>query len=1819
MNYIALLLLFILTSCVGPLDKGEISLNLSPEVVKKHKESNLGLPSISTVSLDNDQLTVSGLNFTNLSSVKINSQNLSVVSNDGSTLILSAPSAVMLALNTALNLVVETAAGAASVSVTFNLVDGSVTASKIGDGEVGANHLSSMGAGVGQVMQWNGTTWVPTDLSGLTYLGSWDATTSGVGPDAGGGSSAGEYYVVSNPGTVDVDGISSWAAGDWVVWNGTSWDKIDNSTGVTSFNGRTGTVTPQANDYTWAQIDKTTSSIGDLSDVDMTGVAANKILKWDGSKWAISDDLSSGGAGSVSSAEIQDGTIQASDLNAGLNTTLTQVGTNTTDIATNASDIATNAGNITTANSNIATNASNISTNTSNITSNASSISTNTTNIASNTTAIGNKVDKTTTVNGQALSSNVTLTTSNVGEGTNLYYTAARAKADAILNSTAGSETDQAASVAAMKSYVLAQTGAITGSQWTTSGSDIYYNAGNVGIGTNSPTTSKVVIQQSVDSNVGGLRIQNSDNSGALRIWKTATGTEASVFTEQAVDTMALKAGKVGIGTLTPSQALEVQGTVSSGSRDNSISGGGYHVNHHGNNAWFSGVYGYKSRAGATVQDNDQVGQFIGSGYDGTSYKDAASIIFRVDGTPSTGIVPGEMSFYTANSAGTLQNRMTINSAGNVGIGTASPLNKLDVAGYTQIERGESDDSNYWGLGILRKRSDGISPNAGFGASFGFILEGSTDNSFVSAGQISNFWEQNQTDDTGQRDSALSFSTMLNNTMSEKMRISSNGYLGLGTASPQQKLDLYDGIMQVTRTEDDSTSRGHILLVRGDGSGAKATINTENSGSNDVSGISFHINSAEKFRINSNGSVNATSYYGDGSNLTGISASSSSNTGDVTIAADSDANTSGTINFTTAGTTKMTISNSGNIGIGTTSPLDALHVKSAADDSRMILDSASSFDSELKFMENGVTQYTIGHDAATNNFVIGTSNVDTGQRLVIDSSGNVGIGTSAPSNALHVVKNVNSEYAAFIKNGGGSGQGLLIEANAGSSEPLLNARNNLGTSSLYVQGDGKVGIGTTAPIGKFHVDGSSTTARITSSSGPSYLLMGNRDSLGANNPSAITAANGSLYFGGGDDWTSATGGTLNYGMNLSDAGNLFIGTGTTTATEKLQVKGNLYLDSSSSEIKWNGNNLDLRLTNDAIPVVSVRGTASYDSRFDMYDAGDDEVKVQLKTGGSSYFNGGNVGVGTSTPTEKLEVSGNIKADGLVLNGPIRRSSGYTNYISNLPWYSIGSGNVEGYVKLVTPIVHDEVNMFSIKIRGYTYGNVNYRVMDIHCGGYAYSGGGLVSHECKADGTDLPVEIASENRSGTNLVVIRIGTPTTPASRWYYGHFTAEYVGWVDKDPSGFSWVLGETTPALGTNFNNVILNDYLGTITTTGKIGVGNSSPTATVDIFPTTGQVAGLKIDARPNSTGPALQIAASTRSSVENILEIEDSSGANNLVLKAGGDMGLGISSPISKLDVSGGPDMTAGYNRTLTLHGNHPSLVLKSNGNRGGILYDGAAPTEGMGFYVKATTDDVSGSGTRAMTIFNDGNVGIGTAVPSSKLDIQSSNLNTGVLRILESAGGNSIISLSEGGSGNGKLYVNKVDGSNSVVLASAGDSFFMGGYIGIGTTSPSEKLHVVGNLRVQGSTDCTLGGGAGATNCTSDRRLKDNIVHIPYALDKIRNINGVEFDWNEDSLSPGKHSIGVIAQEIQKVFPTAVIENADGYLSVDYAVLVSPLIEATKELDRNLEMYKMMNQGLAEKVDKNTREIASLKEENEDLKKKVESLEERLERLERLLEK
>lgn len=86
-------------------------------------------------------------------------------------------------------------------------------------------------------------------------------------------------------------------------------------------------------------------------------------------------------------------------------------------------------------------------------------------------------------------------------------------------------------------------------------------------------------------------------------------------------------------------------------------------------------------------------------------------------------------------------------------------------------------------------------------------------------------------------------------------------------------------------------------------------------------------------------------------------------------------------------------------------------------------------------------------------------------------------------------------------------------------------------------------------------------------------------------------------------------------------------------------------------------------------------------------------------------------------------------------------------------------------------------------------------------------------------------------------------------------------------------------------------------------------------------------------------------------------------------------------------------------------------------------------------------------------------------------------------------------------------------------------------------------------------------------SSDKRLKDNIELIPNAVEKVQQIKGVSWDWNELSDKEG-HDVGVIAQDLEKVLPELVTTRDTGYKAVRYDKIVALLIEAVKEQQKEL---------------------------------------------------
>jgi hypothetical protein len=95
-------------------------------------------------------------------------------------------------------------------------------------------------------------------------------------------------------------------------------------------------------------------------------------------------------------------------------------------------------------------------------------------------------------------------------------------------------------------------------------------------------------------------------------------------------------------------------------------------------------------------------------------------------------------------------------------------------------------------------------------------------------------------------------------------------------------------------------------------------------------------------------------------------------------------------------------------------------------------------------------------------------------------------------------------------------------------------------------------------------------------------------------------------------------------------------------------------------------------------------------------------------------------------------------------------------------------------------------------------------------------------------------------------------------------------------------------------------------------------------------------------------------------------------------------------------------------------------------------------------------------------------------------------------------------------------------------------------------------------------------AGDVVAYSDARLKENIITIDNAVEKVLAMRGVFFNKKDDKTKARKS--GVIAQEIQEILPEVVTASADGTLGVAYGNIVGVLIEAIKELKAEIDELK-----------------------------------------------
>ncbi|MDN5213568.1 tail fiber domain-containing protein [Fulvivirgaceae bacterium BMA12] len=213
--------------------------------------------------------------------------------------------------------------------------------------------------------------------------------------------------------------------------------------------------------------------------------------------------------------------------------------------------------------------------------------------------------------------------------------------------------------------------------------------------------------------------------------------------------------------------------------------------------------------------------------------------------------------------------------------------------------------------------------------------------------------------------------------------------------------------------------------------------------------------------------------------------------------------------------------------------------------------------------------------------------------------------------------------------------------------------------------------------------------------------------------------------------------------------------------------------------------------------------------------------------------------------------------------------------------------------------------------------------------------------------------------------------------------------------------------------------------------------------------------------------------------------------------------------------------------------------------------------------------TGSSGSTGNISREGNVSIGTTTSGAKLRVDADS----ALGLLLERNNNiytdtqARIGISSNNLGGPGLRLSISSNNGSTFL----DGIFLheNTNVGIGNTTPSQKLHVSGSVL------------ANSYLTSSDKRYKKNIRKVENSTSKLTLLRGVQYNMDQGNFQSNgftaQNKIGLIAQEVKKVFPELVHEDAKGFLSVDYISLIPVIIEALKE--QNQTIANQQNQILA----------------------------------------
>ncbi len=1055
-----------------------------------------------------------------------------------------------------------------------------------------------------------------------------------------------------------------------------------------------------------------------------------------------------------------------------------------------------------------------------------------------------------------------------------------------------------------------------------------------------------------------------------------------------------------------------------------------------------------------------------------------------------------------------------------VGVGTGDPTGVFEIVTSDEGARNTNEDAL-----VLTRRAAGSYPYYPFGNSILFRGETYRTNS-IAATYLPHARIKTQLRDHSLSTEGvdMSFELMETDTdaaPTERMRITSTGYVGIGTIAPAAKLEIntdedwsagwrnnlklesiYYPSMRFHATNVDKTAvignnndGGLWFSVNGAGDawGLYGMVikpdRTVGIGT-DTPAYKLHVNSTTTDEVARFQSTDRDAY---------ISIEDDTTTGYLGVDGNFDVLSLG-LDTDMASASNLNITRDGKVGIGNNNPSYALDVAGSIRATTSLELSATS---EIDW-HNGNSKIVGGLDG-TYSLSFQTYGDGLATRMVVTSGGYVGVGLTNPAHTLHVSGSV-----------AGTGVGDRITLNGtpyllsgdspAETQTLQDVCNNGNTTtgSMSVEGQylsgvtgiftEKVGIGVAAPAYALHVDGAIYAQQSSYSNLQFQLIGGKYWTLKQGNKAGT---NSDLLFYRAQDATTS--------MVIKSGGN--VGIGTASPAYHLEVTGKVNADTFIQE----GNN------GSEFYAASFARSSSALTSPDIYDKNSNGIVI----GGTSseatlvVEAGGNVGIGTTNPAERLEVSGNIRiSDGNSLklyssnntyNGSIYKDSyNATIDIGNQTNIKVDSvlevdsagGDIElgvgSYSDSRVAIWPRLANRFAVYagvtddngISGAGFGFFNQgsagkmlaivpHSMGATAGAFKFqtmSGSSVI--EAARFSTDGKLGIGTTDPEG-HLQIWRDNTTVNgEANRDFY----------IRNDSSVGDAMIGLATSAssfgLGidssnTSFNISEHNNDLATqprlvIKAGGNVGIGTATPASLLHVWTPQGTQATTRYTQNNWRTWTVGMLEETSTFSIADsattkCFQIHYQAPANGMWLGASG-VGIQNTDPEYALDVSGSVAGTGVGNR-ITLNGT-PYLLSGDSPAETQTLQDVCNNGNTTTGSILSTGPHISG----VTGLFSD-KVGIGTDSPTQKLDVDG-NIQGGTIysNLFSVANEGKVVSTATAGlllqatAGSKPITFYTNVGGNTERMRIAAD-----GSVGIGIDDPEENLEVSGNVVIGQSTD------------------------------------------------------------------------------------------------------------------------------------------------------